>query len=175
MDMVRAYIKFMIMDPDMEGGAEMWDDPDGGLTKYGVSAIANPDLDIANLTLPQAIDVAYFRYYTKYNINLITPHMACLVLDWVYNAGPADIRAIQAAVKARPDGIIGEHTAGALNMLYLGGKLHALAYLTAARQKHYMNKRNFQYYANGWLKRINKCSLWIASYEDDNREDRWDY
>ena len=162
--MINEYVEFMIMDPDMEGGANYWNDPAGGPTKYGISQFAHPHVDIENLTLEGAIDIAIEQYYLKYKIYLMNSHMGCIVLDWVFNAGPTDIRAMQSAMKVTPDGIIGPDTARAFNLLYEKDALHAIAYFTAARQKHYMGKRDFKYYANGWLKRINKCSLWVVGY-----------
>jgi lysozyme family protein len=48
-----------------EGWSEKTNDPDdpGGLTKYGLSKKANPDLDIANLTLGEAEAIYKKRYW----------------------------------------------------------------------------------------------------------------
>jgi lysozyme family protein len=48
-----------------EGWSEITNDPDdpGGLTKYGLSKKYNPDLDIANLTLDEAMKVYKKRYW----------------------------------------------------------------------------------------------------------------
>ena len=42
-------------------------DPDdrGGYTCYGISSVANPDVDMKTLTRAGAEDIAYTRYYTN--------------------------------------------------------------------------------------------------------------
>jgi lysozyme family protein len=49
-----------------EGWSAVTNDPDdpGGLTKYGLSKRANPDLDIVNLTLEDAKRIYKARYWT---------------------------------------------------------------------------------------------------------------
>lgn len=47
-----------------EGGYVNHPKDPGGETKYGISKRAHPDLDIANLTVEQALDI-YFREYWK--------------------------------------------------------------------------------------------------------------
>jgi lysozyme family protein len=49
-----------------EGWSKETNDPSdpGGLTKFGLSKKANPDLDIANLTLQDAMEVYKKRYWT---------------------------------------------------------------------------------------------------------------
>ena len=48
-----------------EGWDKITDDPDdpGGLTRYGISKTANPDIDVANLTLDQAMAIYKARYW----------------------------------------------------------------------------------------------------------------
>ncbi len=49
-----------------EGWNKATDDPDdpGGFTKFGLSKKANPDLDIASLTLDKAMEIYRDRYWT---------------------------------------------------------------------------------------------------------------
>jgi len=50
-----------------EGWDKITDDPDdpGGLTKFGLSKKANPDLDIASITLDDARDIYKSRYWNS--------------------------------------------------------------------------------------------------------------
>ncbi|MET0218185.1 MAG: glycosyl hydrolase 108 family protein [Burkholderiales bacterium] len=49
---------------DLEGGAQVVDNRDGGgTTKFGITKRNNPDVDVANLTLAQASSIAKDRYW----------------------------------------------------------------------------------------------------------------
>ncbi len=71
-----------------EGGSKITDDPDdpGGLTKYGLSKRANPDLDIANLTEDQAKEIYKERYWNKVALEL-DPLLDMASYDTAVNAG----------------------------------------------------------------------------------------
>jgi len=50
---------------EREGGSKITNDPSdpGGLTKYGISARSNPDLEIEKLTLNDAVSIYHKRYW----------------------------------------------------------------------------------------------------------------
>lgn len=67
----------------------------GGVTKYGISSKANPDVDIANLTVDSATDIYQFRYWDIYttlkptsaNLDSLPVALAVAVFDAGVNCG----------------------------------------------------------------------------------------
>jgi lysozyme family protein len=95
----------------------MTDDPDdpGGLTKFGLSKRANPDLDIASLTHEQAVDVYFARYYAPPGFLKLSPEHAEPLFDLSVHAGASQaIILAQRAVGQKEDGVLGQRTASAI-------------------------------------------------------------
>ncbi len=112
-----------------EGGDRVTNDPvdPGGLTKYGLSKRANPDLDIANLTYEQAKDRYIQRYYIGHNIHLLPLELQESVLDYGVHSGPQTaIKALQRLAGVKEDGIIGLKTITALKSIKPHDLLKAL-------------------------------------------------
>lgn len=68
------------------------DDP-GGETKWGISKLGNPDLDIAALTLEDASEIYYKRYWVPANCNSFEYPECLAVFDTAVNLGPGKARA----------------------------------------------------------------------------------
>lgn len=63
----------------------------GGVTKFGISQAANPDVDVPNLTKDQAIDLYYDRYWKKSGAEKIAandPRAAEIIMDTAVHHGP---------------------------------------------------------------------------------------
>jgi len=58
-----ALTDFIMM--DIEGGAKIAQEPDGGIAKYGINSIANPNVDVRNLTAEGAAEILKTKYYDK--------------------------------------------------------------------------------------------------------------
>ena len=56
-------------------------------TKYGVSAMAYPDLDIENLTIEQAKKIFYNDYWCKVKADNLPDALSIMVSDTAYNSG----------------------------------------------------------------------------------------
>ena len=70
-----------------EGGlVEDKNDP-GGLTNYGISKRAYPNLDIRNLTVELAGTIYFNDYWTKAGCDALPPDMALIVFDSAVNCG----------------------------------------------------------------------------------------
>lgn len=101
-----------------EGGLVDHPQDPGGLTKYGISQRAYPELAIRNLTIEQARDIYFRDYYQRFALGqLRDPRAAEWILDWVVNSGAGAIRAIQRELGIRADGIMGDQTLARLNDL----------------------------------------------------------
>jgi GNAT superfamily N-acetyltransferase len=85
-------INFVLM--DLEGGGKAVNLGDGGgLTKYGVTARNNPDVDVANLTQADAAKIARQRYWLP-EFNTADPRVAAIAFDANYISSPKLARRI---------------------------------------------------------------------------------
>lgn len=101
-----------------EGGDKITNDPDdpGGLTKYGISKRANPDLDIENLTYAQASSVYKSRYWTAGGCDFLPKPLNVVQFDACVNHGVSNAtKFIQRAANTNDDGVIGPLTMKAIN------------------------------------------------------------
>lgn len=73
--------------PKIEGGYTNDPDDPGGETKWGISKRAYPDLDIANLTLEDAIEIYRKDYWNPCNCDNLDWPLACAVFDTAVNCG----------------------------------------------------------------------------------------
>ena len=82
-----AFEKAMITIFRKEG--DCGNDPDdrGGYTCYGISSVANPDVDMKTLTRAGAEDIAYTRYYTNAGIHKLPDSIRGDVLQAGWGSG----------------------------------------------------------------------------------------
>lgn len=87
--------------------------PDGVFkgTKYGISALSYPNLDIKNLTWPQAKEIYKIDFWEKYLIGSVAPGIRLFLMDSIINHGPSGgIKLLQRAEGVKQDGKIGPVT-----------------------------------------------------------------
>lgn len=146
---IRAILDGII---DREGG--LTDDPRdrGGLTNWGISQRAYPELNIAKLTRADAAAIYERDYLRRYKLHeLKSAQNAEIVCDWIVNCGPIIIRTLQRVLKVTPDGQLGAQTLRAID---------------AADPKVLLNAR-LDYYVRladhpfllGWVNRLRKLGL----------------
>ena len=93
----------------------------GGLTKYGISKKAYPNIDIANLTKEQAIAIYKRDYWDNNNCGIMqTQELAEQVFDIAVNGGLSCVqRAINSLLPTgtvlKEDGVIGKNTLSYIN------------------------------------------------------------
>lgn len=86
----------------------------GGLTKWGISSKAHPDLDVEKLTLPEAKYIYWERYWLANQCDRLPPPLAYALFDGVVNHRAVTARKLmQDAIGVRIDGVIGEKTCAA--------------------------------------------------------------
>lgn len=94
-----------------EGGSKLTNDPNdrGGLTKYGISKRAYPDLDIQNLTEAQATSIYKRDYWDVLNLDDVRdPLVAAALFDTAVNMGTATAAKLaQSLAGVSVDGKIG--------------------------------------------------------------------
>ncbi len=96
-----------------EGGAKITGNPydAGGLTRYGISHAAYPNLDIANLTEDKAKAIYATDYWLKGNCFKLKPELQYVHFDTSVNMGVATaIKLLQEAANIPADGIFGAQT-----------------------------------------------------------------
>lgn len=140
-----------------EGGDRITDDPydTGGLTKFGISKAAWPNVDIAALTLDEARRLYYERYYLAPRFHLLPLEYSEPVFDLGVHAGPAQaIRLMQRTVGVKADGVIGDETIAAVQRQPVAGfrKAFAVERLLFYVQTIVARPSNLKF-ARGWLRR----------------------
>lgn len=102
-----------------EGGSKLTNDPNdrGGLTKYGISKRAYPDLDIQNLTETQAIGIYKRDYWDALKLDDVRdPLIAAAIFDTAVNMGATTAaRLAQSLAGAPVDGKIGPVSIAGIN------------------------------------------------------------
>lgn len=174
-DILRAFDKLM----ELEGGGTLHTvegDP-GGMTKWGFSQRANPEVDIADLTKLDAMWLFEAKYWTPLWCGQIEhDQMAFEVVEFAFNAGfTPSIRAAQQTLNAvwgieqdgvsyyefdvEVDGRIGPATIASLNALAGRGAVFVLAWMgqfNLLQLRYYRNLRPSltRRFLVGWTRRV---------------------
>jgi lysozyme family protein len=147
---------------ELEGGGRIVSHPrdPGGLTKYGISLRAHPELGpegIRNLTKEQAIGIYRAKYWTPLRLSRFSPRLALPLFDAAVNHG---IRAagelLQRALKRLGadlvvDGIMGERTVKAAKSY---APKRVLSVFLVERLRFYRSLETYDVFGAGWEKRI---------------------
>ncbi len=101
---------------EREGGLVHHAKDPGGLTKYGISQQAYPQLDIRQLTKADAAAIYLTDYLRHYQLQrLQSPRNAEIVCDWLVNSGSLAIKPLQRALRVAVDGVMGPQTLSAID------------------------------------------------------------
>lgn len=137
-----------------EGGLVDDKNDSGGVTKYGISKKAYPNLDIPSLTLWQAQDIYRRDYWERCKCDYIPDALSVAVFDFAVNSGiKTAIKKLQIALGVTADGIIGNQTVGACNRLPVKKILDDYINL---RLDYLMSLPKWKYYGNGWGNRVER-------------------
>jgi lysozyme family protein len=148
-----------------EGGDTVTHDPrdSGGVTKFGISQKAYPELDIESLTLEQAKAIYKRDYYDNIWGDSLPYNIALVVTDFAVNAGLARaVRTLQQLVDVEPDGLFGIRTQTAVRKLDPDGLDRLVDSYTLARNTRYnelaQRSESNQAFIRGWLNRSNAAA-----------------
>lgn len=151
-----------LVNPNLEGGFS--NDPSdngnwtGGArgvgtlkgTKWGVSAAAFPDLDIANLTIVQARSI-YLGWWNELQCPAVPAPLASALFKIAVNEGRHEaILLLQAALEVAEDGVIGPQTISKANTIETS---YAVSMLVAQSLMRYTRLKGFQADGVGWFRR----------------------
>ncbi len=89
-----------------EGGLSDHPQDPGGLTKYGISRRAYPDLDIRRLTMDDVIEIYRRDYWNPVHGTDLPASLALLVFDAAVNQGVGTaVRLLQKTLGVKEDGV----------------------------------------------------------------------
>jgi len=152
----------------VEGGYSNHKNDRGGKTKYGITQAVAKNYGIEDLTIEQAKEIYYKKYYLKNKLDKVdNVKIALSIFDFVVNSGLYGIRKAQQALKELGykitiDGVIGEQTLKYLNLVNENkflAKYHELQikfYNTLAN-----SKTSQKVFLKGWLNRVNSKIKYI--------------
>jgi lysozyme family protein len=87
-------------------------------TKFGISAMSYPDLDIPNLTVTQAREIYQRDFWNRFSGDELDARVAFNLFDASVHHGVANaVRLLQRAVNVDDDGVLGPVTLAALQAL----------------------------------------------------------
>lgn len=147
-----------------EGGEKITDDPRdlGGLTKWGISKRAYPDLDIRALTRDDAAAIYRRDYWQAARCDDLPPAVAMMVFDTAVNQGVGTAaKFLQLAAGVTADGAIGPKTIAAVRQADVTTLLTEFA---ARRMSHYGRRSHFDVYGLGWARRLMACAALCLTF-----------
>ncbi len=131
-------------------------------TKYGVSAMAYPALDIRNLTEMQARAIFKKNYWDRICGDLLPDSLAIVVSDFAYNSGSHKaIKVLQKTLGVSEDGKMGNQTLGACSRL-LSRKL--IEDYCNNRLEFMQSLNTWKIYGKGWTNRVVKIQKLAEEY-----------
>lgn len=154
----------------VEGGLSDHAADKGGLTKYGVSQKAYPNLDIKNLTKEQAKDIVYRKIWDSVNADAFQPEVSIALMDFAVNSGNKTAgKALQNTINILTghslvvDGILGKKSVGLSKLIH--ARTLASAYI-GYRHEFFLrivkNNPSQNVFLKGWLRRLAKLNMFLA-------------
>jgi lysozyme family protein len=155
-------IMSIILHRRIEGGDQIVENPrdPGGLTKWGISLRANPELGrdgIINLTKEKALKIYRKNYWQPASITKYPSMLRLAIMDGSVNHGVRRHNEIvqQAAnslgSKLVVDGLVGPKTLAAIKGF---DKVDFLVALLETRMRVYQQSDNFDEFGRGWIRRL---------------------
>lgn len=121
-------------------------------TKFGLSAMTYPKLDIKNLTIEQAKAIYFEDWWIELGMENFRPAMQYQMFDAAINHGMRNAtKFIQRASGAVDDGIIGKNTMKAIKSKDIND---LLMLFLAERLDFFTRIDTFKIYGKGWTRRI---------------------
>lgn len=130
-------------------------------TKYGISAMSYPNLNIRSITLSDAKHIYFSDFWKPLQLDKFKFSMQFQIFDAAVNHGKKRaILLLQKAVGATPDGIIGPRTMRAVGVL---DENDLLMLYVGERLKFYTELKTFTTFGRGWVKRMSHNLNFAAS------------
>lgn len=121
-------------------------------TKYGISAMSYPDLDIKNLTLDQAKEIYRRDFWMRAGADQYDGAIGYQVFDAAVNHGIENaVRLLQRAVRVADDGDVGPMTLKAVKAMTV---TDVLMRFNAQRIRFYTKLSTWLEFGKGWMNRV---------------------
>jgi len=129
------------------------DDP-GGETKWGISKRSYPYLDIRNLTLNDAAIIYRRDFILPLASKDLSRGVTYQLLDFAVHSGiPRAIKSLQAELRLKPDGIVGDITRAKISST---SDSDLVQLIIAARLEFLTTLPNWPSNSRGWCRRMAK-------------------
>lgn len=156
-------IDFVIYLEDKSGIGKVTVD-NGGVTKWGISQRAFPNLNIAALTREDAVRLYEEHYWAPLRCDALPWPLAAFVFDAAVNQGQgAAALLLQTSLGVDADGEIGPKTLARVKE-YVSPKAQAAlaAEFMARRVVRYVDTVNFTENGRGWMTRLFELTMTVA-------------
>ncbi|NLZ11634.1 MAG: secretion activator protein [Alcaligenaceae bacterium] len=121
-------------------------------TKFGISAMTYPDLDIKNLTLDQAKAIYFRDFWLRAGADQYDGAIGYQVFDAAVNHGIGNaVRMLQRAVRVADDGDVGPLTLKAVQAMSV---TDVLMRFNAQRIRFYTRLSTWSDFGRGWMNRV---------------------
>ena len=152
-DFLEAF-EHLIVDEGVESNDPR--DP-GGYTRYGVSSVAWPNLDLANMTKDDFKEFYFVNYWNAVCAGSFPNAIGDVLFDAAVNQGVVwAIRMAQTTVGVSVDGIMGPVTRAKIEQYNL---VRFVERYTTCRIRRYMNTKNFETFGDGWITRAIRVAI----------------
>lgn len=144
-----------------EGGAKLVNDL-GGLTRFGISQKAFPNVDIKALTREGAESLYFEHYWKPVKGNALPAALALVVFDAAVNMGVATAtKLLQTALRIQADGDLGPATVSAAKTFLPKQELVALVIAERLRWYHDLvwRKPVYTQWLKGWQNRCMRLAM----------------
>lgn len=132
-------------------------DPNGGLTNFGISQKQNPDVNVATLTRDEAIAIYKARYWELSGADRTPWPLSFLLFDSAVNQGVVTaVTLLQKALGVSADGRFGPATVAAIAARE---PWELTARFVALRLQRYVSTSNYPANGQGWFYRVAKNML----------------
>lgn len=151
-----------------EGGDSDHAADPGGFTRFGISQVAHPTVDVRNLTREGAAAIYRAEYWQPMQCDELPAPLALCVFDSAVNQGrTAAIRLLQDAVGTTVDGVLGPKTLAAV---YRQPVSRLLRRYMVARAHRYIATGGFATFGRGWIARAIDVAMTAAEWEMEDAE-----
>jgi len=145
-----------------EGGYVNHPEDPGGETNFGISKRAYPDVDIANLTKEDATAIYKADYWDRICGDDLPFAVGIVVVDYAVNSGVSRAsKALQLAVGATPDGVVGPMTVEAVTA---HSEKDVVQKVTHLRQQFVRGLLTYETFKNGWERRIEETRAFAMEH-----------
>lgn len=126
-------------------------------TKYGISAMRYPQLDIASLGIEEVKALYWRDYWCAHRCDRLPSKLSFVYFDTVVNMRPEDAALIlQRALGVKQDGDVGPITLAAAQSMDMA---ESVPNFLAERIMRYTEFKQFPKYGRGWVERVVRLGM----------------